>query len=138
MAFHILKNPLSLSSENHKNLQKISQDTFNPPPLLQILKTSSQAKLSSQGSSQAAGHNLFSTISTVIPPQGKAIIPTGLSITILQGTYARIAPQSGLAVKSMIEVGAGVIDADFRSEVKVILFNHGPQDFHISPGDRIA
>ena len=45
------------------------------------------------------------------------------------GNYARIAPRSGLAVKNFIDVGAGVVDADYRGEVKVLLFNFGDQDF---------
>lgn len=46
-------------------------------------------------------------------------------------TYARIAPRSGLAWKNSINVGAGVIDEDYRGEVGVVLFNHGPEDFKI-------
>ena len=54
------------------------------------------------------------------------------------GTYARIAPRSGLAHKKFIDVGAGVIDADYRGVVGVILFNFGEEDFAVAPGDRIA
>lgn len=50
----------------------------------------------------------------------------------------RVAPRSGLAVKHSIHTGAGVIDADYRGEVKVILFNLGDSDFEIKEGDRIA
>ena len=48
------------------------------------------------------------------------------------------APRSGLALKHFIDVGAGVIDSDYRGEVKVLLFNHGPTDFEVKTGDRIA
>ena len=54
------------------------------------------------------------------------------------GVYARIAPRSGLAAKNRIAVGGGVIDPDYDGEVKVILFNHGDEDFIVNPGDRIA
>jgi len=50
----------------------------------------------------------------------------------------RVAPRSGLAAKHSINTGAGVIDADYRGEVKVILFNHSDNDFTIKEGDRIA
>ena len=50
----------------------------------------------------------------------------------------RIAPRSGLASKHFIDTGAGVIDADYRGQVKVLLFNHAPGDFQIQEGDRIA
>jgi len=52
--------------------------------------------------------------------------------------YGRIAPRSGLAVKNFIDVGAGVIDADYRGEVKVLLFNFSETDFEIKVGDKIA
>ena len=54
------------------------------------------------------------------------------------GNYGRIAPRSGLAAKNSIDVGAGVIDSDYRGEVKVLLFNLGDVDFAIKPKDRIA
>ena len=63
---------------------------------------------------------------------------TGLSISFPPGLYARIAPRSGLALKRFIDVGAGVVDADYRGEVGVVLFNHGDQDFEVKMGDRIA
>jgi dUTP pyrophosphatase len=53
-------------------------------------------------------------------------------------TDGRVAPRSGLAAKHSIDTGAGVIDADYRGEVKVILFNFSDTDFAIKEGDRIA
>lgn len=50
----------------------------------------------------------------------------------------RIAPRSGLAVKNFIDTGAGVIDADYRGEVKVLLFNHAETEFEVKEGDRVA
>ena len=50
----------------------------------------------------------------------------------------RIAPRSGLAVKHSIDTGAGVIDSDYRGQVKVLLFNHSEVDFEIKEGDRVA
>ena len=63
---------------------------------------------------------------------------TDLSIATPEGTYGRIAPRSGLAAKHFIDTGAGVIDADYRGEVKVLLFNHAETDFKVEKGDRIA
>jgi len=91
-----------------------------------------------RGSSQSAGFDLSSSEEKTVPKGGKAIVKTGLSIAIPQGTYARLAPRSGLAAKHMIDVGAGVVDSDYRGEVGVVLFNHGPEDFAIKSGDRIA
>ncbi|MCR9103611.1 MAG: dUTP diphosphatase, partial [bacterium] len=66
------------------------------------------------------------------------LVNTGISIEMPVGVYARIAPRSGLAVKNRIAVGGGVIDPDYEGEIKVILFNHGDEDFVVNPGDRIA
>ena len=66
------------------------------------------------------------------------MVKTDLSVACPEGTYARIAPRSGLAKKKGIDVGAGVIDADYRGPVGVILFNFGEDDFEIKRGDRIA
>ena len=63
---------------------------------------------------------------------------TDLSIAIPKDTYARVAPRSGLAWKHFIDVGAGVVDYDYRGNVGVILFNHSDVDFEVKHGDRIV
>ena len=68
----------------------------------------------------------------------KGIVDTGLAALLPPGTYAQISPQLGLAYWHFIDVGAGVVDSDFRGEIKVILFNHSPEDFPIQAGDQIA
>lgn len=74
----------------------------------------------------------------VVPKRGKALVGTGLAFGIPEGNYGRIAPRSGLAAKNSIDVGAGVIDSDYRGEVKVLLFNFADEDFAFNQGDRIA
>ena len=59
-------------------------------------------------------------------------------MAIPKGCYGRVAPRSGLALKKFIDVGAGVIDSDYRGELGVILFNFSDEDFVIHMGDRIA
>ncbi|KAI4321586.1 hypothetical protein MLD38_034951 [Melastoma candidum] len=105
---------------------------------LRVKKLSENAVLPSRGSPLAAGYDLSSAVETNVPARGKALIPTDLSIAIPEGTYARIAPRSGLALKHSIDVGAGVIDTDYRGPVGVILFNHSDIGFEVKPGDRIA
>lgn len=92
----------------------------------------------SKGSLHAAGYDLCSALDCIVPARGRCLIGTQLSISVPSGTYGRIAPRSGLALKHGIDVGAGVIDADYRGEVHVLLFNHSDKDFSISRGDRIA
>ncbi|KAK8963082.1 Deoxyuridine 5'-triphosphate nucleotidohydrolase [Platanthera guangdongensis] len=107
-------------------------------PLLKVKKLSAQAILPTRASRLSAGYDLSSAIEAKIAARSKALIPTDLSIAIPEGTYARIAPRSGLAWKHSIDVGAGVIDADYRGPISVVLFNHSDADFAVMPGDRIA
>ncbi len=100
------------------------------------------AKLPSYGSEYAAGMDICSCEKVVVPSHGRALVSTGFSISmpenIMNKYYLRIAPRSGLAVKQGITTGAGVIDSDYRGVVKVLLFNHGDDDFVVNVGDRIA
>ena len=74
----------------------------------------------------------------VIPAHGQGSVDTGLAVLLPPGTYAQIAPHSGLAYRHFIDVGAGVVDLDFRGEIKVILFNHSVEDFPVQAGDQIV
>lgn len=105
---------------------------------MQVRKNRPEAVMPVRGSEFAAGFDLAAAQATIVPAGGKAIVSTGLSIAIPEGTYARIAPRSGLAAKKMLQVGAGVVDYDYRGEVGVVLFNHGTEDFPVAVGDRIA
>jgi dUTP pyrophosphatase len=96
------------------------------------------AKIPNRGSDKAAGYDLSSAEETIIPPRGRKMVKTGIIISIPTGHYGRIAPRSGLTLKNGIDVGAGVIDEDYRGEVCVILFNHSDENFLINIGDRIA
>lgn len=90
---------------------------------------SDKATLPTRGSALSAGYDLYAAEDTVIPARGKALVDTQLSIAVPTGTYGRIAPRSGLASKHSIDTGAGVIDADYRGTVFVLLFNYGDNDF---------
>ncbi|KAF8314609.1 dUTPase-like protein [Cantharellus anzutake] len=105
---------------------------------LLIKRHSEKAKLPTRGSALAAGYDLYSAETRTIPAGGKALIDTQVSIAVPIGTYGRVAPRSGLASKFMIATGAGVIDADYRGIVFVLLFNHSDKEFLVSEGDRIA
>ena len=96
-------------------------------------------KMPVKGSQHSAGYDLFSSENTVVPPRARKCIETGVKLKHLDsGFYIRIAPRSGLAVKKSIDIGAGVVDSDYRGEIKVILFNHGNKNFQINNNDRIA
>jgi dUTP pyrophosphatase len=105
---------------------------------LRVARLTENAQLPSRGSEGAAGLDLRSIVGVVIPGRGRALIRTGLAIELPPQTYGRIAPRSGLALKHGVDVGAGVIDRDYRGELQVLLFNLSDQDFEVLPGDRIA
>lgn len=119
---------------NNTPVTSISQPL---PPLL-IKKLNDAGRAPTRGSAFAAGYDMYSAKETVIPAKGKALVDTGIAIAVPEGTYGRIAPRSGLAAKHFIDTGAGVIDADYRGEVKVLLFNHSDVDFSVNVGDRVA
>lgn len=96
------------------------------------------AKLPTRGSEHAAGYDLHSAEDLLLPPYSQVVVSTGLSVAIPEGHYGRIAPRSGLAVQYRINIQGGVIDQDYRGEVKVLMMNHGPAIVEIDKGQRIA
>src|SRR5215475_5712733 len=90
---------------------------------LLFVKLSENAYAPTKGSAEAAGFDLCSAYDYVVPASGKVIAMTDLQMLILEGCYGRIAPRSGLAAKNFIDVGAGVIDRDYRGNIGVVLFN---------------
>ena len=87
-----------------------------------------------------AGYDLYSRIDAVLEPLSGMAIPVGFAIELPSGYEAQIRPRSGLAVKHHITVtnSPGTVDANYRGEVKVILYNLGKEPFIIQRGDRIA
>src|ERR1700744_4205202 len=88
---------------------------------LRVKKINLEARIPTKGSQRAAGHDLYAQEAKKIPAKGQAIIGTGIAIGLPSGTYGRIAPGSGLAAKHALAINAGVIDADYTGEVKVIM-----------------
>lgn len=107
-------------------------------PALLVKKLHADAKLPSRGSALAAGYDLSSLEDFTLAPNSRHAFSTGISLAVPVGHYGRVAPRSGLAVKHGIDVGAGVIDADYRGEVKVLLFNFGEVAYEVKKGERIA
>lgn len=93
-------------------------------------------------SHQAAGADLKADcMDDIIMASGTStLVPTGVYLELPDGFEAQVRPRSGLAAKYGVTVlnSPGTIDSDYRGEVKVILINHGKDDFIIRRGDRIA
>eukprot|EP00484_Ammonia_sp_Unknown_P023662 CAMPEP_0197027838 /NCGR_PEP_ID=MMETSP1384-20130603/7704_1 /TAXON_ID=29189 /ORGANISM="Ammonia sp." /LENGTH=200 /DNA_ID=CAMNT_0042456753 /DNA_START=129 /DNA_END=734 /DNA_ORIENTATION=+ len=115
--------------------RKLSEETT---PILRVKKLTENATIPSKGSKLAAGYDLVSAYDVVIPARGKALAKTDIAMAIPVGCYGRIAPRSGLAWKHHIDIGAGVIDADYRGNVGVVMFNLSDQEFKVEKGMRIA
>ncbi|XP_072349111.1 deoxyuridine 5'-triphosphate nucleotidohydrolase-like [Scyliorhinus torazame] len=107
-------------------------------PRLRFARLSENARTPTRGSERAAGFDLYSAYNYMVPAQDKVIVKTDIQIAVPSGFYGRVAPRSGLAAKYFIDVGAGVIDEDYRGNVGVILFNFGKEPFEVKKGDRIA
>ncbi|MEY4054743.1 MAG: hypothetical protein RL519_78 [Pseudomonadota bacterium] len=88
----------------------------------------------------AAGMDVVSAEDVTIAPGARHAVATGLAMAIPEGFEIQVRPRSGLALKHGITVPntPGTIDSDYRGELKVILINHGSEDFAIRRGDRVA
>ena len=95
------------------------------------------AKSPQRKTSGSAGFDLYACENKIVKSQHRTLISTGIKIQVPEDCYARIAPRSGLAV-SEIDVSAGVVDSDYRGELKVLLINNSTNDLHVDKGDRIA
>ena len=109
---------------------------------VQIKKLDPDVEIPEYKTSGSSGVDLKAFIKNkvIIKPFKSIIIPTGLSIAVPENCEVQIRPRSGLAANSNISIlnTPGTIDSDYRGEIKVILFNHGKNDFLINNKDRIA
>ena len=111
-------------------------------PQLQIKKLHPQAQVPRYMSELAAGMDVQALLEepVTLQPGERTLLPTGLAMAIPVGYEIQVRPRSGLAIKHGIALvnAPGTIDADYRGEIKVILINHGQEEFRIAAGDRIA
>jgi dUTP pyrophosphatase len=105
---------------------------------LPIILNSEDAILPTRANETDAGLDLYSVESKTLMPMERHLFNTKISIALPKGTYGRVAPRSGLALKKGIDVLAGVVDETFRGEIGVILINLSNQNVTINKGDKIA
>ena len=107
-----------------------------------IKKLDPSVKLPEYKTSGASGLDLRAFIKEPIEikPKTSSLIPTGLSVAFSEDYEIQVRPRSGLAAKKNITVlnTPGTIDSDYRGEIKVIIYNHGDENFLVNNGDRIA
>ncbi|GAM03314.1 dUTP pyrophosphatase [Novosphingobium sp. MBES04] len=107
---------------------------------LKVLPHGKGLPLPAYATAGAAGMDVVSAEDVTIAPGARHAVATGLAMAIPEGFEIQVRPRSGLALKHAITVPntPGTIDSDYRGELKVILINHGAEDFSIVRGDRIA
>ena len=107
-----------------------------------LRKLDSSVELPSYKTDGASGMDLMAFIKEPInlKPYTSCLVPTGISVAFSGEFEIQVRPRSGLAAKNSISVlnTPGTIDSDYRGEIKIILFNHGSNDFLINNKDRIA
>ena len=107
-----------------------------------VKKLNPNVQLPAYKTSGASGVDLMAFIDQPIKisPNSSCIVPTGLSLAFSEDYEIQIRPRSGLAAKNNITVlnTPGTIDSDYRGEIKIILFNHGSEEFIINKNDRVA
>ena len=127
-----------ISSTIYAFYKLISNYDFFSKPELYIKFNDEEAIMPYRATKESAGLDLFSCENGIIEPHSKKMIDIGISVKIPYGYYGRIASRSGLTIKKSIDVGAGVIDSDYRGNISVILFNHGDERFTFNIGDKLA
>ena len=107
-----------------------------------IKKLNPDVELPAYKTNGASGMDLMAFIEEPIKisPSSSYLVPTGLSMAFSEDYEVQIRPRSGLAAKKGITVlnTPGTIDSDYRGEIKIIIFNHGKEDFIINNKDRVA
>ena len=107
---------------------------------IKYVKLREGAHIPTKAHEDDAGFDLYASEDFALKSHSYGCVPTALSIELPQGYEAQVRPRSGLAAKHGVTVlnAPGTIDAGYRGELKVILINHGDEDFLITAGMRIA
>lgn len=118
----------------------ISRITMTETPKLYIKKLYSDSIVPTKGSIEAAGYDLYAHVEgeISIEPQSNQLVSTGVAMKIPYGYYGRIAPRSGFSVKTGLIVNAGVIDSDYRGEVKILFHNFTKLPVTIRNSEKVA
>tara|TARA_R110002020_G_scaffold103752_25_gene243279 strand:- start:556 stop:1098 length:543 start_codon:yes stop_codon:yes gene_type:complete len=107
-------------------------------PAIKTKKVDPEAKIPTKAHKSDAGWDMYALEDQHIAPKQRELVRTGISLEIPEGVVGLIWPRSGLAVKSGIDVFAGVVDSGYRGEVGVCLYNSSETPLDVKKGDRIA
>ena len=128
-----------MSEEEIGAIKFHSDDGHVAANVIKFLRTTPEAKLPAQGNDHAVGWDVYySGPDTRIFPNTVRPLETGLKMEIPPHLWIKVESRSGLAAKHGLFLGCGVIDPDYRGELKIVLINGGPEPVEIKQGDRIA
>jgi len=119
----------------------MKQERYNPNRIVVRYTTDNcSVKEPVYSSQEAAGADISSTMQTTLAPGEHKVVTTGVYLELSPGFVGYVHARSGMAANHGVTVlnGTGVIDSDYRGELKVILINHGKKEYAINTGDRIA
>jgi dUTP pyrophosphatase len=102
------------------------------------VRVTGTGELPAYASAAAAGADLRAAEDVTLGPGERAAVATGIHVEIPEGHVGLVWPRSGLAVRHGLDTLAGVIDSDYRGEVRVVLVNHGGEPVRLARGERIA
>lgn len=105
---------------------------------LKVKLVNLDARVPTQGTKFSAGYDLYAPNYFIIKPKSSLLVDIGLQLEIPEGYYGRIADRSSIASKYDVHVHAGVIDSDYRGNIKILLFNHSKESFSAQKDERIA
>ncbi len=139
-----------MSQPTHRTFLKCTRpilvgrnETEYARPVLKVKLLNEGARIPTKAHEGDAGYDLYASEDTIL--YKSAVVSTGVAVSIPRGYYGRVASRSGLSFKENVEVGAGVVDSNFTSEILVHLYRHGPYidldsfyQLDIKKGDRIA
>jgi dUTP pyrophosphatase len=106
--------------------------------IIYFVKLTKFAKIPTRVTPYCAGLDLFASKAVHVPPLGRVLVPTDLRMVLPKGTYGRVAPITGLTIRTGMQIGAGVVDRDYRGPLKVVVFNLSGRGINIGLGDRFA
>ena len=106
--------------------------------VLNFKRLDDQAMLPTRGSAESAGLDLYSIEVLTIEPKQRVLARTGLAVAIPPAHYGRIAPRSGLALRTGLDVLSGVIDSDYRGEIGCLLYNTGDETINLPAQSKIC
>ena len=122
------------------NTQSASRRDASPNQVAVDICTVGGARVPEYTRPEDAAVDLQATISTILEPGARALIPTGIRLAIPSGFAGLVLPRSGLAINHGLTIlnAPGLIDENYRGEVKVALYNSSSEAFPVNEGDRIA